>query len=458
MSNGLKLLTAAERLPEVLPDTNAEVTAWKTAGDFKRDILLKPWQDEKLMLKGRQFLQTQSEEVFRGKRRDKRLAHEGTQINQLQQVSARSDGAIMPLLLRSERPNQGRGMDSSSLIHKGTKSETVDTFRDRNRIQEAVLKWEALEIAAAIAGTKPVYPKHEHPRLRMKEDKIQIQERPEDEEFSEGRFASAVESFRYLDRHKSPGCKWSLSSTSGFRRPSSHKSQIRKYRIIKPVRPETVTPLSPPIPTAFPPPPPDSAIYTSRNLKHVILTKIITGGMNNFTLSNLRVIPEIESYTTAVALSQRSPSNSKTILTSALIFETYCDVLSTLVDDGNIIRVPSPSSYHTYISVGRWNLEDLVMEAAVVAKAKATRMREREEVLEVGQRGVYVAGKTASTTVAVRSIWKKAQAQGGGWEGVTKGVVAEVVKEVLEDQEGWLEISHGIWEWGANRGRYLSCS
>ena len=94
--------------------------------------------------------------------------------------------------------------------------------------------------------------------------------------------------------------------------------------------------------------------------------------------------------------------------------------LNLLLRDGNII-LPKKSSIglnETFIVVGKWNLGSTIKSVA-----------KRD-------------GK-----VVVKELWKKIMSWGSGWEGTTKGVVGDIVEEVLCGIEGeeWVESKSGVW-------------
>lgn len=477
-----KLLSVGQWLTgscaELVTDTNAEVQAWRLANDFKRDNLLKPWvisKDELEGLKRRAAKRAAEKEklgriaeetetlnessmhqdpgvemeekpkVFYGKRREKKVKIEDIQPGEDNQA----------VKVKRERE---MSMEPPSTSQKRIKREpAIDTVADRKMIQQRLDKMENEHITAAKAGKKIIYATETRHKVRIKQETPDLDEKP---------FASSSKSTRSHSKHNSlrAGVESRIrdrarpskenersklvASSSATSRTASRTHRIRSERS------ESTAPLLPPPPPA----PPDPEIYTHRSLKLVILSHIQTAPMPNFTISSLRLVPEIEMYIAKVVAAQNpqlssSTKATKTTSLSALIFKTYCDVLQTLVQDGNLIRVP-PHSSHAYIAVGKWNLGDLIEEAIATAKSQAVRklkqmerITEEEEGVQVWRRPVYGAIARPTGRIAVRSIWLKAQARGGGWQGVTKGVVAEVVREVLEEEGGWKDVGKGIWEW-----------
>ena len=95
--------------------------------------------------------------------------------------------------------------------------------------------------------------------------------------------------------------------------------------------------------------------------------------------------------------------------------------INLLVRDGNIITPNKQSQMsidETFIVVGKWNLGPTIK---VVAKRD---------------------GK-----IVVRDMWNKIVGWGNGWEGTTKGVVGEIVEQVLTGIGGeqWVESKPGVW-------------
>ncbi|KAF8422549.1 telomere regulation protein Stn1-domain-containing protein [Tirmania nivea] len=478
---------------ELVKDTNAEAEAWRAATAFKRDILLKPWviSDEQIEKekKRRRHEQRVAERAA--------LAAEKERLERIAENAAANgrvhrDSSAETILIeqkpkafigrrREKKPedqenqlaNVKRAREPTaepvSPSYKRVKKEpAVDTVSDRRRIQEILAQRENLEIAAVKAGRKAVYTTEARHKVRIKEEERDEEERDEEERDEKerdekerdeskppragGEMKARVRSTRGHDRTRRASSA-AIATRRSSRIPSQHKDRPR-------IKSESVA--APP-----PPAPPDPEIYTHRSLKLVILSHIQNTPLPNFTVSNLRLIPEIEEYTAKVAAAQNAPPQPSSstnppaaTTTSAQIFKAYCDVLQTLVHDGNIMRVPPPSA-HAYVAVGKWNLNDLIQEAMASAKGLARQKHERaekeridaeNEEVETWRRPAYGAAARPTGRVTVRSIWMKARARGGGWQGVTKGVVAEVVNEVLEGEGGWSDVGRGIWEWEVQGG------
>lgn len=452
--------------------------AWQLATVFKRNLLLEPWViPNELMEKEKRKRHEQCAERALKKARLPRKAGEHVS----EKPGHREFSTETTLLKvekpkifygkrREKKPNNSENISVKSRGERDIETPTValriksepvlDTVADRLRIQQILQQREDLELAAVKEGKKLVYPTIDRKKIKPEEDsknvfKVQYfsaasKTRPPQFENNSSSTHSYAKSKREV--YRTSELTSSLSSTKSNACPISSK-----FQSIGHVDSES-TVLSPVLPRSLPTPP---ETFTHRSLKLLILTYIHTTPIPNFTISSLRLTPEIEAYATKVAQVQNPQAAPTPVVTSGLIFKTYCDVLQTLVHDGNLIRVRPYSSY-AYIAVGKWNLGDLIEEAVITAKAQALRKLERKEqervnigasvVVEVWKKPMYGANIPPVGRVAVRSIWLKTQARGGGWEGVTKGVVAEVVKEVLEEQGGWKDVGRGLWEWKADTG------
>lgn len=452
--------------------------AWKVATAFKRDLLLKPWVisneaiEKEKRKRHEQFIAERASKkarlpwtteesasgkrdhrgssagtivpkeksrVFYGKRREKRPNDLGIKIKREQDVEIPTMGSI-------------RELDKSG--------PELDTVADRQKIQEILQQREDLELAAVIAGKKVVYPTTDRKKIGAEggsrhvsnvqyfsaASKIGASQFEPNSSSAHDQGKSKREVYQAYERY----------SNLSFSKQNGCIISSKLLPIGRSVGIKSIETTPSPALSRSPQPPPE--IYTHRSLKLLILSHIHTAPMPNFTISSLRLTPKIEAHATKVAQAQNPQVASTTsVITSGLIFKAYCDVLQTLVDDGNLIRVQPYSSY-AYAAVGKWNLGDLIQEAIDIAKAQALRKLERKKldginqeagVVEIQKKTTYGANTSPVGRVAVRSIWLKTQARGGGWEGVTKGVVAEVVREVLEEQGEWKDVGRGLWEWEA---------
>ena len=467
---------------ELVKDTNAEVEAWRVATAFKRDILLRPWviSDEQVE---KEKKRRRHEQRAAEKERLARVAEENAIVNGRMHRDSSAETILIeqkpktfigrrrekkPEAQENQLANVKRQREATAELispnHKRVKKEpAVDTVADRQRIQEILAQRENLEIAAAKAGRKIVYTTDRRHKVRIKAEKRDQEGFTATSTFARPRREStllptnsesqpAKERVRSIKKHD--GTNYASPTRKSSRISPQHKDHPR-------IKSNSITPLPPRPPSVSP----DPEIYSHRELKMIILGHIQSTPLPNFTVSNLRLIPEIESYTTKVAAAQnpqpqRSSLTKPPTTTSAQIFKTYCDVLQTLVQDGNIIRAP-PLLAHAYITVGKWNLNNLIQEAITTAQDQARRKLERvekerieveNEIVEAWRRPILGAAVRPTGKVMVRGIWIKARQRGGGWRGVTKGVVGEVVKEVLEEEGGWRDIGRGVWEWEVQGG------
>jgi hypothetical protein len=155
------------------------------------------------------------------------------------------------------------------------------------------------------------------------------------------------------------------------------------------------------------------AAHSLRNLKLLILSHINT--LSRFTPAELLSLENIHFATTCVA-NHDFPRNA----TEREIKSILLGALDLLLRDGNII-LPKMSSIglnETFIVVGKWNLGSTI---------KSVAKRDRK--------------------VVVRELWQKIISWGSGWEGTTKGVVGDIVEEVLGGIQGeeWVESKSGVW-------------
>jgi len=155
---------------------------------------------------------------------------------------------------------------------------------------------------------------------------------------------------------------------------------------------------------------------TAQALKIFVLEYLKVNAIENISLSTLRSVSTIENFVSAIV--QRYPvkplsETSEPLSISAQIFQTLLNVLNILVQDGNLV-CKSRSNY-LYITVGRWNMEEIINHLC-------------------SQAACEISGR-----LYARDVWKAAQSRGGPWTTVTKNVVADICKEVLAGNVHWEE-------------------
>ncbi|OLL21678.1 CST complex subunit STN1 [Neolecta irregularis DAH-3] len=149
---------------------------------------------------------------------------------------------------------------------------------------------------------------------------------------------------------------------------------------------------------------------TPANLKLLILQYLETNDLHDFTISHLRSTPEIEDGARLVA----QPS------TSANVHYTLCQVLKSLIHDGNIIL-----ENQVYIVIGEWNIGEIINQQAAEAKRKSK--------------------NHPNLTLRVSKVWAQVTGRGGPWRGVSKGVVGEIIQDMLLKSGKWRNVGAGRW-------------
>lgn len=169
-------------------------------------------------------------------------------------------------------------------------------------------------------------------------------------------------------------------------------------------------------------------LHSSRNLKLLVLSHL--NSLRRFTAGQLLEMEDIKYGATCVAirnLKLRTNSEGEVIVKDRDIASTLVGALNLLVRDGNLITSaskwnenfdPSRDAQRAFIVVGKWNLGSTIRTIA------------RNE------------GK-----VVIKEVWEKVKGWGNGWEGTSKGVIEEIVEQVMTGIEGqeWLESEPGIW-------------
>ncbi|BFZ62207.1 hypothetical protein YB2330_003290 [Saitoella coloradoensis] len=169
--------------------------------------------------------------------------------------------------------------------------------------------------------------------------------------------------------------------------------------------------------------------HTLRSLKLLLLQYFKEADIRDFTISTLRAEPEIEEATRLVVtrLEASDPGGLRGSGRSEKVRSCLDLTLRELIKDGNIINTSLATG--AYFTIGYWNLAPLIKDACTTARKK-----KKTKAGVVGQ-------------VNARDIWMKAKNQGGGWEDVPKAVVAGIVAEAVEKEEGWALVRQGVWMW-----------
>jgi len=168
--------------------------------------------------------------------------------------------------------------------------------------------------------------------------------------------------------------------------------------------------------------------HSSRNLKLLVLSHL--NRLRRFTAGQLLEMEDIKYGATCVAtrnLKLRTNAEGEVIVKERDIISTLVGALNLLVRDGNIITSaskrdnnldPSQDAQRAFIVVGKWNLGSTIN---TIAKTE---------------------GK-----VVIKEVWEKVKDWGNGWEGTSKGVIEEIVEQVMIGIEGqeWLESEPGVW-------------